>query len=99
MANKKYIVLSTPKKFLEFLISTKFNIEHINGLVIEELDFGLSFGYEEDLQKICTIFSKADILKIMTCTNGSEEIDALKQKFMTNALNLKMTEENDEEDE
>jgi len=99
LAKKKYILLSTPKRFLEFLTSLKFNIENIQGLAIEELDFGFSFGYEEDLSKICTIFSKANIFKIMTCCNGSEEIDAMKAKFMTGALNLKMTEENDEEHE
>lgn len=96
---KKYIILSTPKRFLEYLINSKFNLEKINGLVIEELDFGFSFGYEEDLKKICNIFSKSDIYKIMTCTNGSGEIDELKQSFMSNSLNLKMTEESDEEEE
>lgn len=99
ISKKKYILLSTPKRFVEFLVKQKFNIEHINGLVIEELDFGFSFGYEQDLSKIGQIFAKSNIFKVLTCNEESEEIEAFKSTIMTNSVNIKMKEESDDEEE
>jgi len=57
----------------------KININDISGLALEEVDYGISFGYEADIKHICSTFSQGNLFKIMTCNHGSEEITALKK--------------------
>lgn len=47
--SKSYLILSTPKQFLKIYKDGKLQKEDILSLVIEELDYCLSFGYEQDL--------------------------------------------------
>ncbi len=42
-------MISTPKVFLNLLKSNQISIEFIEGIVLEELDYCISFGYEADI--------------------------------------------------
>jgi hypothetical protein len=68
-------------------------MENISGLVLEELDYSLSFGYEKDIEYICTLFSLTNIYKLVTCSSGSDEIIKYKKMLMKTCLSLKMEEE------
>ena len=76
------IMISTPKIFLNLLKENKISIDCIEGIVLEELDYCISFGYENDVSQICQIFKDKNIYKLITCSSGSEEILNLKKTLM-----------------
>ena len=50
--NKHFILFSTPLSFLRFFRNKQTNDENYIGLVIDEPEYCLSFGYEKDLREI-----------------------------------------------
>lgn len=99
LQSKKYIIISTPKTFLNHLKENKIPNQDMRGLVIEEVDYCLTFGYQNEIEALVNLYSNSQISKIMTCSNGTEEILKLKKTFMKSSLNIKMEENEDEEDE
>ena len=44
------MLTSTPKNLLNLLKENKLNVDNIRGLVLEEIDYCLSFGYDQDIK-------------------------------------------------
>lgn len=63
------IIVSTPSKVLTHLVAGNLNVQtSLESLVIDEADLILSFGYEEDIQKLLTFLSPLHQSYLMSAT-------------------------------
>ncbi|KAJ3205744.1 ATP-dependent DNA/RNA helicase, partial [Clydaea vesicula] len=86
------IVVATPTKFLQLIDSQ----DTLESLVIDEADLILSFGYEEDLNKLVNFFPKA-LQTFLFSATLSCDVDRLKVLLVRNPAIIKL-EDADEED-
>ncbi|CAG8482342.1 3916_t:CDS:10 [Ambispora leptoticha] len=92
------IVVSTPFRAVAQLEAQNLVVrESLQTLVIDEADLILSYGYEEDMQKLLTFLPKFFQSLIMSATL-SKDVEKLKHWILRNPVTLKLEEEKDELD-
>ncbi|KAJ2899588.1 putative atp-dependent rna helicase dbp9 protein [Zalerion maritima] len=91
------IVVSTPTKALANVQSGALSPDKLSYLVLDEADLVMSYGYEDDLQKIAQVIPTST-QKMLTSATLSSEVDSLKGLFCRNPMMLDL-EEPDEEGE
>ncbi|CAG8491092.1 4074_t:CDS:10 [Ambispora gerdemannii] len=92
------IVVSTPFRAIAQLEAQNLVVrESLQTLVIDEADLILSYGYEEDMQKLLSFLPKIFQSLIMSATL-SKDVEKLKHWILRNPVILKLEEEKDELD-
>ncbi|QID86842.1 ATP-dependent DNA/RNA helicase [Saccharomyces pastorianus] len=90
------IIVGTPGKLLD-LLQTKINSVSLNELkflVIDEVDLVLTFGYQDDLNKIGEYLPlKKKLQTFLMSATLNDDIQALKQKFCRSPAILKFNDE------
>ncbi|RIA93241.1 ATP-dependent RNA helicase dbp9 [Glomus cerebriforme] len=90
------IVVATPSRVLAHLESQSLIVcNSLESLVIDEADLILSYGYEEDLQKILTFLPKIFQSLLMSATL-TKDVENLKQLLLRNPVILTLHEEKEE---
>ncbi|KAG9296379.1 hypothetical protein G9A89_014971 [Geosiphon pyriformis] len=91
------IVVATPFRALAQLQTKNLVIHALQTLVIDEADLILSYGYEDDMQKLLTYLPKIFQSLIMSATL-SKDVETLKRWILRNPVILRLEEEKDELD-
>lgn len=90
------IIVGTPGKLLD-LLQTKINsvsLSELKFLVIDEVDLVLTFGYQDDLNKIGEYLPlKKKLQTFLMSATLNDDIQALKQKFCRSPAILKFNDE------
>ena len=89
------VVVSTPTKALTNIQSGALSPEKLSHLVLDEADLVMSYGYEDDLQKIAAVIPSSTQKMLTSATLGSE-VDSLKGIFCRNAVLLDLDEPDSE---
>ncbi|AJV66454.1 Dbp9p [Saccharomyces cerevisiae YJM1450] len=90
------IIVGTPGKLLD-LLQTKINsisLNELKFLVVDEVDLVLTFGYQDDLNKIGEYLPlKKNLQTFLMSATLNDDIQALKQKFCRSPAILKFNDE------
>lgn len=90
------IIIATPGK-LTSLLDTKINsisLDNLKFLVIDEVDLVLTFGYQDDLNKIAEYLPlKKNLQTFLMSATLNDDIQDLKQKFCRSPAILKFNDE------
>lgn len=78
------VVVSTPARAWHNVNSSSLSLEKLTHLVLDEADLLLSYGYDEDLEKLSWAVPKG-VQTIMMSATLSEEVDKLKTVFYREA--------------
>ncbi|CAG8612774.1 16282_t:CDS:2, partial [Racocetra persica] len=90
------IIVATPSRALAHLESQNIVIcDTLDSLVIDEVDLVLSYGYEDDIQKILTHLPKIFQCFLMSATL-TKNVEDLKQLLLRNPAILTLHEDKDE---
>ncbi|CAG8632741.1 2945_t:CDS:10, partial [Dentiscutata heterogama] len=90
------IIVATPSRALAHLDSQNIVVrDTLDSLVIDEADLVLSYGYEDDVQKILTYLPKIFQCFLMSATL-TKNVENLKQLLLSNPAILTLHEEKDE---
>lgn len=86
------ILVSTPSKLLTVLEEhTDVSLMELKYLVIDEVDLMLSYGYDEDLEKLSNFLNLKQHMQVfMMSATLNDDINSLKQKFCNKAAILKL---------
>lgn len=74
------VIVSTPSKLVQLLDSLALSLDNIRQLVIDEADLVLSYGYEEDVNKISKALSSGVQTLLISATLTSE-VEQLRSTF------------------
>ena len=85
------IVFATPSKLLSNLKNKTLSLENLELLVIDEADIMFSYGYETDLNELLDYLPRSYQAMMLSATL-SDDVAALKKKFLTNPVILKVDE-------
>ncbi|KAJ3190395.1 ATP-dependent DNA/RNA helicase [Gaertneriomyces sp. JEL0708] len=97
LAEKPDILIATPKGALDHLESESVSLKtSLESLVIDEADYILSYGYDDDIQKVLTYLPQIYQSYLMSATLSSE-ITSLKQLVLRNPAILKLSEHPDDQ--
>lgn len=100
--NTNYIFVATPTKFLTFFRATNLNVEAYVSFIFDDCEYLISFGYEDELAQVKDCF-KSETWKnmqiMLSTSDQSEEIKALKAKVLQKSVYLKLEDEEKEEEE
>lgn len=97
-AKKRLIIIGTPALFKKMFLSLP-NAEHfhqhVETIFLDELNFMFSFGYEDDLHEIMTLYKERaeEIMIIFSLSNEDERIKSLKSLIMRNSVTLKFNDQ------
>ncbi|CAG8471484.1 15890_t:CDS:10 [Acaulospora morrowiae] len=95
LAESPDIVVTTPSRALANFEAQNLDVRTtLESLVIDEADLVLSYGYEEDVQKILTYLPKIFQCYLMSATL-TKDIDRLKHLLLRNPVILTLHEENE----
>ncbi|RHZ80637.1 hypothetical protein Glove_134g251 [Diversispora epigaea] len=90
------IIVSTPSRLLASFEAQNLDVRNtLESFVIDEADLVLSYGYEEDIQKILTYLPKIFQCYMMSATL-SQDVEKLKHLFLRNPAILTLHENNEE---
>ncbi|PKY50942.1 DEAD-domain-containing protein [Rhizophagus irregularis] len=96
LLEKPDIIVATPSRALAHLESQSLIVYNsLESLVIDEADLILSYGYEEDLQKILTYLPKIFQSLLMSATL-TKDVENLKQLLLRNPAILTLHEEKED---
>lgn len=86
------ILVSTPSKLLNVLEEhSDVSLMELKYFVIDEVDLMLSYGYDEDLEKLSNFLNLKQHMQVfMMSATLNEDINTLKQKFCNKAAILKL---------
>lgn len=89
---KPEILVSTPSRLLTVLEeNSNINLMELKYLVIDEVDLILSYGYDEDLEKLSNYLNLKQSMQVfMMSATLNEDINGLKQKFCNKPAILKL---------
>lgn len=92
LSEKPEILVSTPSRLLTIMEENKsVNLMDLKYLVIDEVDLVLSYGYDEDLEKLSDYLNlKQNMQVFMMSATLNEDINGLKQKFCNKPAILKL---------
>lgn len=85
------IVFSTPSKLLANINNKTISMESLEMVVIDEADIMFSYGYEKELNELLNHLPKS-YQAVMLSATLSDDVSALKKKFLTNPVVLKADE-------
>lgn len=89
LADLPDIVIATPAKAVIVTNNASLSLDQLTCLVIDEADLVLSYGYEDDLEKIAKLIPKGIQTLLMSATFSSE-IDTLNGLFCRDPVILKL---------
>jgi ATP-dependent RNA helicase DDX56/DBP9 len=89
------IIIATPARVCTHLEDSALELATLNILVIDEADLVLSFGYENDIQKIATSLPN-NVQSILMSATLSTEVDTLKDLFCKDPVTLELDETGEE---
>ena len=86
------ILVSTPSKLLTILEEhSDVSLMELKYFVVDEVDLMLSYGYDEDLEKLSNYLNLKQHMQVfMMSATLNEDINSLKQKFCNKAAILKL---------
>lgn len=89
---KPEILVATPSRLLTILEeNSKVNLMNLKYLVIDEVDLMLSYGYDEDLEKLGKFLNLKQHMQVfMMSATLNEDINSLKEKFCNKPAILKL---------
>ncbi|KAL3241168.1 ATP-dependent DNA/RNA helicase [Nakaseomyces bracarensis] len=90
------IIVATPSKLLNVLETNidSVTLDNLKFLVIDEVDLVLTFGYEEDLEKIAEYLPlKKNLQTFLMSATLNDDIQNLKQKYCRSPAIIKFNEE------
>lgn len=89
---KPNILVSTPSRILSVLEeNAKVNLMDLMYLVIDEVDLMLSYGYDEDLEKLSNFLNLKQHMQVfMMSATLNDDINGLKDKFCNKPAILKL---------
>jgi ATP-dependent RNA helicase DDX56/DBP9 len=89
---KPEILVSTPSRLLTIMEeNSNINLMELKYLVIDEVDLILSYGYDEDLEKLTNYLNLKQRMQVfMMSATLNEDINELKQKFCNKPAILKL---------
>ncbi|CCD26765.1 ATP-dependent DNA/RNA helicase NDAI_0I01960 [Naumovozyma dairenensis CBS 421] len=96
LTNRPEIIISTPGKLMNVLETkiTSITLEDLKFLVIDEVDLVLTFGYQEDLNKISEYLPlKKNLQTFLMSATLNDDIQQLKQKFCRSPAILKFNDD------
>lgn len=91
LAESPDIVIATPARVSSNLTSAALSLEHLRHLVVDEADLVLSYGYDEDLQRVAQSIPQGVQAFLMSATLSSD-VDMLKGLFCRDPVILKLEE-------
>lgn len=97
--DKPEILVSTPSKLLTLLedSSNKINLMELKYFVIDEVDLMLSYGYDEDLNKLTKYLNLKQHMQVfMMSATLNEDIDKLKENFCNKPAILRLQDIDDQ---
>jgi ATP-dependent RNA helicase DDX56/DBP9 len=83
------LIVSTPTRVLANVNNSALSLEKLTHLVIDEADFVLSYGYEEDINALSKAIPRGVQTFLMSATLTSE-VDTLKSLFCRSPVILKL---------
>lgn len=86
---KPDVVVSTPGKVTQLLASGSLTLDEVAHLVIDEADLVLSYGYEDDIDRLSKAFSKG-IQTFLVSATLTAEIDQLKEIFTLDPVTVQI---------
>jgi ATP-dependent RNA helicase DDX56/DBP9 len=89
LSDSPEIVVSTPGRVSQFLISGQLSLENITKLVVDEADLVLSYGYENDMNAISKSLPRGVQTFLMSATLTSD-LDTLKATFCKDPVVVKV---------
>ncbi|CAG8491858.1 3819_t:CDS:10 [Paraglomus brasilianum] len=96
LAEEPDIIVATPSKVAAHLESQNLDIRNsLETLVIDEADLILSYGYEEDLQKILSYLPNVYQSFLMSATM-TKDVESLKKLILRDPVILNLEEDKDE---
>ena len=95
LADSPDIVIATPGRASLNFNNSALSLNHLSHLVIDEADLVLSYGYEEDLQRLAKALPKGIQTFLMSATL-TDEVDSLKGRFSRNPVVLRLEEGEDD---
>ncbi|KAH3903270.1 probable ATP-dependent RNA helicase DBP9 [Saccharomycodes ludwigii] len=87
------IVICTPARLVQYLNTTNqaFSLKNLKFLVIDEVDLILTFGYQDDLEKIAEFLPlKKNLQTFLMSATLNDDIQVLKNKFCRSPAILKL---------
>ncbi|ODV98286.1 hypothetical protein PACTADRAFT_185244 [Pachysolen tannophilus NRRL Y-2460] len=89
------IIVSTPSKLVKILeqVRSKINLKTVRSFCIDEVDLILSYGYDEDLNKLFEFLNFKNIQVFLMSATINDDINELKQKFCSRPAVLKLNED------
>ncbi|KAJ3271169.1 ATP-dependent DNA/RNA helicase [Terramyces sp. JEL0728] len=91
LAEKPQIIVSTPAKISEHLQTESVDLSDLESLVVDEADLILSYGYDEDVEKILAHLPQIYQSYLMSATL-SPDVEKLKKLVLKNPAILKLEE-------
>ena len=95
LSDKPDIVICTPAHAIKNILSQNLSIQGLVHLVIDEADLVLSYGHDNDLQRLRE-YIPLGVQKILTSATLSTDVDAVKEMFCQNPEMLGLDEGKDE---
>ena len=94
LSDSPEVVVSTPGRVCQFMLSGKLSLTQISHLVIDEADLVLSYGYENDMQTISQALPRGIQSFLMSATLTSD-VDSLKTTFCRDPVTIKIEDKED----
>ena len=94
LSDSPEVVVSTPGRVCQFMLSGKLSLDQISHLVIDEADLVLSYGYENDMQTISQSLPRGIQSFLMSATLTSD-VDSLKSTFCRDPVTIKIEDKED----
>lgn len=95
LADSPDIVIASPARVSLNLNTSALSLEQLTHVVIDEADLLLSYGYDEDLQRISKAIPKGVQTFLMSATLTTE-VESIKGLFCRNPVVLKLEEGDDQ---
>lgn len=99
LINKPEIVITTPAKLIKMMEEQNnqnlLNLSQVENLTIDEVDLILSYGYQDDLNKLEEYLPiKKNLQTFLMSATINEDIEEIKSKFCSKPAVLKLNEDN-----
>ena len=92
LAEKPDVIVATPAGARLHHEGSSLDLSTLSGLVIDEADLVLSFGYEQDVQILANAIPPEVHTALMSATFGSE-VEDLRKLFCQNPIRIEMEDE------
>ena len=89
------IIISTPGRAVQFLISGRLSLEDVTHLVVDEADLVLSYGYDNDMKAISETLPRGVQTFLMSATLSSD-VETLKDIFCRDPVVVKVEDKDDD---